>query len=398
MDNQLLSCAICGSQVRPPISLDNGGSLDRKLEWQTHAVVLSDPAKEFETLEQHYRAGKKKDAEQLILEVGDEIRRDRATVTWSNTCVLAESGDEYAPNWLAGFDENNIAYETPYSIVAHEVCVDIALKVMRMSLSDIHVRSLRTLWKVLRTRFDARDNEYMGSVAEAGPQHVVMKHCYYLPSAFSDNAFGSDWDAADPSDNIPRISSLIISNLDQVEPESVDTLVAQFRQRFLGLPPELRDRVISLMGSSNGLSTSCTHLLPQHIWRDILLGGRYLPFLKGLECGDIDKKCQDAAQEGMELNWELLVRRLSRPVVILCPTGVLSPHFDVLCYHNMTLPDGLRNRRRIWQLVEEMFVGDVRPARRSWINSTHVPSMPRYWDEYGEPVYPVERIAAIPEI
>lgn len=65
---------------------------------------------------------------------------------------------------------------------------------------------------------------------------------------------------------------------------------------------------------------------------------------------------------------------------------------DVICYDRLRVPNGLRNRRRIWQLVEGMFVGDVLPVARG---GRPQPTMPKYWDEDGEPVYPILRVPSI---
>lgn len=194
MVERMLFCSICGGPLRPAAPT-SGLTTASCIEWQTQVVLLSDPAKEFERLEQHYRAGKKKDAEQANIEAKADIRRDAATATMSNTCVVENTGQEIAPYWLAGFDEFGEPYPIPYSITTHRTCVDIAVRVMRKSPNDVHVRSLRTLWKVLRTRLDARDNEYMGTIEEPGPQFVVMDHGYYMPLGFADDY--SVWEGDD---------------------------------------------------------------------------------------------------------------------------------------------------------------------------------------------------------
>ncbi|KAF2998077.1 hypothetical protein E8E14_001951 [Neopestalotiopsis sp. 37M] len=388
----MLFCSICGGPLRPPTQFD-GTQWTAGIEWQTKVVLLSDPVKEFEILEQHYKAGKRKNIAEMHLDIDQDIRQDAATATWSNTCVVTESGEEYPPNWLAGFDEFGTAYPIPYSIGVHEACVEVAMRVMRKSQNNVRVRSLRTLWRVLRTRYDARDNEYMGTVESAGPQYVVMDNGYYMPLNFAD-----DFSVVIDPLNIPSLTSQIISNAETLQPSSVNQGAKAFSESFLALPQELQDRIVMFMGCFEGLSSKCTGLLPQETWRHILLDGRYLPFLWDLDVSAIETFCSSLAARGTEINWELLVRKLSKGVwTNWRHHETLEADLELFCYSNMNVPNGLRNRRRIWQLVEEMFVGDVLPVRRSWVNSKQLPTMPLYWDEYGDPAYPVVRVTGILE-
>jgi hypothetical protein len=189
-----------------------------------------------------------------------------------------------------------------------------------------------------------------------------------------------------------------MANVETVMPKSTNPHTKSFSDSFLSLPQELRDRVVWFMGSFEGLSTQCTGLLPQQTWLQILLSGRYLPFLWDLDIPAIERFCDALSSSDLEVNWELLVRKLSKGVWANWKHhDTLEADLQLFCYPFMDIPDGLRNRRRIWQLVEEMYVGDVLPVRRSWVNSKQLPTMPRYWDEYGDPAYPVIRITGLKE-
>lgn len=192
----MLFCPICGGPIRPP-TMVNGEAWSDDIKWQTKATLLSDPEEEFERLETHYKAGKRKGILQITTRFDPDaaIRQERVSVTWSRSCVLEESGREVRPNWVAGYDETGTPFGTLYGITVHESCNEIALRVMRKSQNDVHVRSLRTLWKVLRMRHDARDNEYMGTVEAIGPQYIVMDHGYYMPLGFADDY--SVWEGND---------------------------------------------------------------------------------------------------------------------------------------------------------------------------------------------------------
>lgn len=193
---------------------------------------------------------------------------------------------------------------------------------------------------------------------------------------------------ADPV-QIPELTAQIVDNIEILHQKPEETSVRTFRRCFLALPPELRDQILAYLRSSEGLPTDCNGLLPQDVWKELLLGGRFLPFLWDVDGNDVERQVGDKTRQGVELNWELLVRKLSQGLQCV---GTSETNRNVLCYPELRIPGGLRNRRRIWQLVEEMYVGDVLPVNRSWAGSAHIPTMPRYWDEYGEPVYPVLRV------
>ncbi|ORY68196.1 uncharacterized protein BCR38DRAFT_128255 [Pseudomassariella vexata] len=184
MADRTLFCAICSGPIRP-LAPGPGQEWSAALKWQTKLILLSDPDREFETLEQHYKAGKRPKIPKLAFQAQADIRRDVAVVRDGEWCVLQDAdGTEIKPNWSMEVDENNRVYSMPYSIAAHGACVDIVVRLMRSSRNEVHVRSMRTLWKVLRMGFDARDNEYMGSVDAAGPQYIVMDNGHYMPVGF----------------------------------------------------------------------------------------------------------------------------------------------------------------------------------------------------------------------
>lgn len=81
-------------------------------------------------------------------------------------------------------------------------------------------------------------------------------------------------------------------------------------------------------------------MLPSH-WREALLAGNILPWLPELDRNEIGLKDQKCPQDG-EWDWELLVRQLAQ-IRIRTARGDLQG-----------LARGLRNQRRIWQLVENI--------------------------------------------
>ncbi|KAK1707926.1 hypothetical protein BDP67DRAFT_526581 [Colletotrichum lupini] len=154
-----------------------------------------------------------------------------------------------------------------------------------------------------------------------------------------------------------------------------------------------------------------SHLLPQRLGKDQLKAGScgLLPWL-----WDIDPACVDAKDsepcpggESFEWDWELLVRQLSRsvdygvlpdvPDTIRATPSVTGPQGKPTMagtgYHTdlAHVTAGLHKRRRIWQLLEEIFVGDTLPwpARQRcryacWSRmETQKQDIPLCWDKTG---------------
>ncbi|KAI1207809.1 uncharacterized protein F4807DRAFT_433404 [Annulohypoxylon truncatum] len=396
-----LCCAICGDAILPPTP-----ELSSAERWQTEAVLLSDPDREFEHLEEHYRGGKKRDAKRLDISTAREIRKDRARVIEKDRLrIIAANQDgdadmeqeEVDSNRSYGREENGEWVVTPYYIATHEACLEVAETVMRRSPHDIAVRDLRTLWKVLRMRFKVDDMYLMSSSIEfvASPQRIQLPHSYYMPFRFAPMLSGSfpsgeidrkveRWEAAYPL-HVSDLTSAVLENLSSLPPATAAIPQAvSFQKRFLALPPELRDHVCSFLASRNGMPGTCNGLLPQWIWREVLLRGECLPFLRDLDVAVVRDFCARWGREhgSQEPNWELLVRKLSQEAWSIWDAESSS----------LKVPSGLRNRRRIWQLIEEMYVGDLVPVKRMMrVSSDHV-VVPRYWDERGEVMHPVVRV------
>lgn len=203
-----LACSLCGIPSRPP------GQCRLDQEWLTKAELLSDPDDEFEAREQHYRAGKLQGAPVFAMPDGPPatIRREAATGLSRTEYRLVgddrtrhpewTDGDDHVrrPNWTARFGADGVPAAQPYSIVVHAACADIAARVVRHPRHGVRLNSFRTLWKVLRTRFDARDNEYIYTSYSFRNNALAHEENYYLVR----QDFDPDWSvpayvsAADP--------------------------------------------------------------------------------------------------------------------------------------------------------------------------------------------------------
>lgn len=102
--------------------------------------------------------------------------------------------------------------------------------------------------------------------------------------------------------------------------------------------------VIELPPAAN-LGVECTFDKHPSMWRQVLLRG-YLPWLWDLETAAIAHK-EAPKPQGQEWDWELLVRQLAQ-VKLHEPKAIFED-----------LPMGLRNRRRIWRIVEDMLAEEA---------------------------------------
>jgi hypothetical protein len=167
-----------------------------------------------------------------------------------------------------------------------------------------------------------------------------------------------------------------------------DSAAERFQQHFASLPSELQIIVLELLSSREPYSLKCTRRMPQSFWYDMLIGGDHLPYLWDLDHKLVRECASEAARKNLILDWELLVRQLSQG----CTYDWNLDNSRAHDWSTLTDTDMLRNRRRIWQLVEEMYVGDLLPTKRGPDAAGDPPAIPRYWDEEGEPLYPVVRM------
>lgn len=155
------------------------------------------------------------------------------------------------------------------------------------------------------------------------------------------------------------------------------------QDKLAALPEEIFQQVLSHLRSFRNLPRSGTYTLPQHFWKNelTLAGKGLLPWLWDIDPDKIHSKANEPCPGGEEFewDWELLVRQLSRSVdggirhdvpehvdIYDCSRKEFTYEDDLWTFTGYEndmkhVPRGLQNRRRIWQLLEEMFVGDQLP-------------------------------------
>ncbi|OTB13844.1 hypothetical protein K445DRAFT_24339 [Daldinia sp. EC12] len=357
------------------------------MEWLADVVLLSDPEREFELLSKHYDAGKNENAPLLNPQISQGIEKTRAQfVQGVDFRILTSFNHEDYGKLVLPYDIYERTYgqnppwgPPPYFMPVHKACIDLAESTMRRC-HDITVRDLRTLWKVLRMRMVASlASNNINQIRFWPFDRIQLPHGYYIPSQpyimDIDPAGKGEWWEANPL-AIPKLTSTILDNLQSLPPAPPAAPQAiAFHKAFLALPSELQALIRSYLKSQNGLPSRCNGLLPQWMWREMLLGGEILPFLYDLDVTVVEAfyKQWERDNGDQEPNWELLVRRLSQ---------VAWRMWDV-DGSTVKIPNGLRNRRRIWKLIEEMYVNDLIDTR-----SMDAPWIPEYWDRRGRPIHP----------
>ncbi|KAM0408987.1 hypothetical protein ACHAPD_011149 [Fusarium lateritium] len=181
---------------------------------------------------------------------------------------------------------------------------------------------------------------------------------YYIPwqAICTEESVLDDWSQEwwnhNPLD-IPHLTEALVSNLERVEPSSTHK---QFNTSLNNLPPEIEETITSFL-IEGCISLECTYLMPQSRWKDIIF---QIPFLRDLEKDIIEAKEQEAVSGSFEWNWEKLVRQVLSevPIFVSNDDDELENPWSYQTF-GLTVPMGFTNRRRIWQILVDMYPNDV---------------------------------------
>lgn len=102
--------------------------------------------------------------------------------------------------------------------------------------------------------------------------------------------------------------------------------------------------------------------MPQTYWKQAFLS---LSFLWDLDLELVDRMMSQLSKN-TEWDWEKLTRQLMSRVEMVDETDCENP--DIWSYKKVGLdvPPGFNNRRRIWQILEEMYPNDVKHVQPDW--------------------------------
>lgn len=121
------------------------------------------------------------------------------------------------------------------------------------------------------------------------------------------------------------------------------------------MPQEIKDNILAEL-LNQPLALNCNYSIPQRHWKQAFDD---IPFLWDLNKDILNEKIREAESAGTEWDWEKITRQLMTPVTMVGGTSQFNPepwNYDQV---GLVVPHGLNNRRRIWQILEEMYPNDV---------------------------------------
>lgn len=396
-------CAICGLHITVYGS---------NAHWRYDAVVVGDLEREYEFVQSN-REYPPYCREPVVFSAR---MSDCCTMSKGCSFVLSDSS-KYCFVYAAdtdGFNGGPQGGNTIY-IPMHRSCFHIAMKAPVWDQAD--TSPLRALFRVLRHRFQVN---LMQLLRRFPPPHDedfiirnslfnIIKTCinttgfqstegiergYFSHTCFSEEhaVAGEHYLAHDPL-SIPALTSTLLENLEpRVHCERTDE-ISQFRERLRVLPNELKLLIFGYVAEAQDWPLQCTRLLGSRFWKSI--------FNKNNPCfawlWDLDQEMIRRTDPDLKLDWELLFRKLSQgPKIADCFGAESNTESEFETFRGIlkTIPRGLEGRRRIWKLLEEMYIGD-RSTRwelcveDSCVESTYkdlgdVEEVPVYWGRNGE--------------
>ncbi|KAI3543786.1 hypothetical protein CSPX01_06109 [Colletotrichum filicis] len=396
-----------GELVNPP-ELKDFGNLEDMFRWLTEARLLCDPDDEFGSLLPNYAEkrmhqlpgyddlpntsdmrprSQASDIEVHVAEADEELKLLRVDPDGCRQHVSFQGSEGYS------FDDRICA-------AVHSECLDIAERVFASSTLT-HARDLRGLWTALRWRQSITSQCSGSSGYFPQANYTLSRNDYYVPQPTV--AGEPTWRKKTSLGwiglvlilllyqiytiplEIEELTSCLLQNLRACRSKVTRTKKGTILAGNLSkLPTEILDNILAAMGRY--MPPESSRLLPQRLWKDQLKAGSrgLLPWL-----WDIDPACVDA-KDSEPCPGDVPDTIRATPGVTGLqgkPTMAGTGYYTDLAH----VPAGLHNRRRIWQLLEEMFVGDTLPwpARQRcryacWSRrETQKQGVPLCWDKTG---------------
>ncbi|KAJ0120699.1 hypothetical protein J7T55_015431 [Diaporthe amygdali] len=214
---------------------------------------------------------------------------------------------------------------------------------------------------------------------------------YFHESYFRDANVGDNHYLNHDPLHIPELTSTLLANLEPYVASEHTQETLKFRERLARLPGELKLLIFEHVTAAHDWPLSCTRLLGPRFWKTL--------FNKNNPCfawlWDLDQEMVRQTDPDLVLDWELLFRKLSQgPKVADCFRGNSESDFEIFRGVLQRTPCGLEGRRRIWTLLEEMYIGDRSTRWRLWLQDPEyearynpvrdIEEVPVYWGRNGE--------------
>ncbi|KAL6912452.1 hypothetical protein FSST1_010212 [Fusarium sambucinum] len=244
-------------------------------------------------------------------------------------------------------------------IAVHPACEDMAKRVIETS-SIAKVHSIGDLWLALERRCAGylhwawqqqprrRDERFIPPI----PYNTVDEpglHGYYAPLHCLEH-WGDEWEGwwDENPVNIPNLTTDLMSNLERVEP----TLAPKLKELLELSPNEIKNHINTFVQDGE-FSLDCNYLMPQSMWAEVFF---HIPFLWDLNIDTVYKKTGSSKDDLERWNWEKLTRQVMSRAEISHDVKPWVDDEEAWDYSDVGLnvPGGFANRRRIWQILEEL--------------------------------------------
>ncbi|KAF5861574.1 hypothetical protein ETB97_012824 [Aspergillus alliaceus] len=297
--------------------------------------------------------------------VEDVRNRNLERYKWFVPLAIRAENYHYEKDWdIASLADHDL----PLEVLGIDECLDMMRRLVEhrqvllnagASVGPKRPTTLSQFYEVFEQRLTrVLDGYPYGLKGAPYPRRVVEPHWYYFrdTNLFHNVAwaFGEqkayEYEMA-PSP-IPELTQEILSYLQPLPPSSQGQ--SGLSRKLEALPTELQDMIYKSLHPFINPEQTCTRSLPPRLWRDLLFNRQILPWLWDLDISAL-QSCPVASDsvdvptfeaEGV-WDWERLVRTLAQ--VRVFEPGQPLEH----------APLRLRNRRRVWRLLEEAEDEDI---------------------------------------
>ncbi|RSM03773.1 hypothetical protein CEP52_007187 [Fusarium oligoseptatum] len=293
--------------------------------------------------------------------------------------ILFPDGRRVYPHLIALPEQSDAASAQPAPfglfVGMHPACEDLVNRVMETS-SNSRIHSLGDLWMTLERRCarrELRDGGTRQTPSFNYPPNIPTSQAGEEVQFSIDRYF---WNH-NPI-NIPDLTTQLLSNLEPISrvttPIPLSTSTQEFKSCLAALPAEIQNELVPWfqMGS---ISVDCNYMMPQSLWKQIFF---QIPFLWDLDTEQVLNRTCSEPSETEEWNWEKITRQVLSPAQP-SDRGYEGDEKGYLWSHEtvgLHVPPGFTNRRRIWQILEEMWPNDVGLDSDYW--PTKWPTKPHY--------------------